>query len=83
MNKIEIKYCVKCRCLLRSTWMTQEILTTFEQEVDELSLLPDTGGFFEIIANGNVIWSRKEMGRFPEISEFKQCVEILLHQIKI
>ena len=73
-NKIEIKYCSKCRWLLRSTWMAQEILTTFEEEVNELSLLPGTGGIFEIIANGRVIWSRKEMGRFPEIIELKQCV---------
>ena len=74
MNKVEIKYCCKCRWLLRSTWMAQEILTTFEDEVSELSLQPGTGGIFEIIANGKVIWSRKESGRFPEISELKQCV---------
>lgn len=74
MNKIEIKYCSKCRWLLRSTWMAQEILTTFEDEVDELSLQPGTGGIFEIIANSDVIWSRKAMGRFPEIAELKQCV---------
>jgi selenoprotein W-related protein len=55
MNKIEIKYCSKCRWLLRSTWMAQETLSTFEQQVDELSLLPATGGIFKIIANGNVI----------------------------
>ena len=36
MNKIEIKYCAQCRWLMRSTWMAQEILTTFDQEVDEL-----------------------------------------------
>ena len=35
MNKIEIKYCSKCRWLLRSSWMAQEILSTFEEEVDE------------------------------------------------
>jgi selenoprotein W-related protein len=74
MNKIEIRYCSKCRWLLRSTWMAHEILSTFEQEVDELSLLPGSGGFFEIMANGNVIWSRKDMGRFPEITKLKQCV---------
>ncbi|WP_428801708.1 MULTISPECIES: SelT/SelW/SelH family protein [Vibrio] len=74
MNKIEIKYCSKCRWLLRSTWMAQEILTTFEEEVGELSLLPGTGGIFEVIANGNVIWSRKDMGRFPEVTELKQSV---------
>ncbi|MGF1694479.1 SelT/SelW/SelH family protein [Vibrio kyushuensis] len=54
--------------------MAQEILTTFEEEVGELSLLPGTGGIFEVIANGNVIWSRKDMGRFPEVTELKQSV---------
>jgi selenoprotein W-related protein len=39
-----------------------------------LSLLPATGGIFKIIANGNVIWSRKDMGRFPEVTELKRGV---------
>ncbi len=59
---------------MRSTWMAQEILTTFDGEVDELSLLPGTGGIFEIFANGTLIWSRKDMGGFPEITELKQLV---------
>ncbi len=74
INKIEIKYCAQCRWLMRSTWMAQELLSTFDQEIDELSLLPGTGGVFEIIANGSLIWSRKNIGRFPEITELKQCV---------
>jgi len=73
-NKIEIKYCSQCRWLMRSAWMAQELLTTFEGDIDELTLLPSTGGIFEIIANGKLIWSRKAEGRFPEISELKQCV---------
>ncbi|WP_281558386.1 SelT/SelW/SelH family protein [Thalassomonas sp. RHCl1] len=73
-NKVEIKYCSQCRWLMRSSWMAQEILTTFDQEVTELSLQPGTGGIFEVIANGQVIWSRKEAGRFPEITELKQLV---------
>ena len=54
--------------------MAQEVLSTFEDEVDELSLLPRTGGIFEIIVNGQLIWSRKEMGGFPEIAELKKLV---------
>jgi len=45
-NKIEIKFCSQCRWLLRSSWMAQEILSTFDGEVDELSLQPGTGGDF-------------------------------------
>lgn len=74
MNKIEIRYCSKCRWLARSTWMAQELLTTFDGDIDELSLLPGSGGLFEIFANGKLIWSRKEMGRFPEITELKTSI---------
>jgi len=59
---------------MRSTWMAQELLTTFDGDIDELSLQPGAGGIFEIIANGRLIWSRKDMGRFPDIPELKQCV---------
>jgi selenoprotein W-related protein len=73
-NRIEIHYCTQCRWLLRSTWMAQELLTTFDQEITELTLRPGTGGVFEVRVNGNQVWSRKEAGRFPEITELKQLV---------
>lgn len=59
---------------MRSAWMAQELLTTFEQEISELTLKPGTGGIFEVVANGVVVWSRKAEGRFPEITELKQVV---------
>lgn len=73
-NRVEIRYCTQCRWLLRAAWMAQELLSTFEQELNELALQPDTGGIFEVSANGTVVWSRKEQGRFPEITELKQRV---------
>ena len=73
-NKVIIKYCPKCRWLLRSTWMAQELLTTFEDEISELSLQPDDIGVFEVIANDHEVWNRKETKRFPEITELKQLV---------
>jgi selenoprotein W-related protein len=78
MNKVHIKYCSQCRWLARSTWMAQELLTTFDGEIDELSLLPSTGGIFEIVANGSLIWSRKGEGRFPEITELKILVRDII-----
>ena len=77
-NKIEIKYCTKCRWLMRSAWMAQELLSTFESELDEASLQPGEGGIFEIFANSELIWSRKAMGRFPEITELKQLVRNII-----
>ncbi len=54
--------------------MAQELLTTFDGELTELSLQPGSGGIFEVIANGERVWSRQEEGRFPDITELKQRV---------
>ncbi|MGH8560798.1 MAG: SelT/SelW/SelH family protein, partial [Nevskiales bacterium] len=64
----------QCRWLLRAAWMAQELLSTFEQEIGELTLRPGSGGVFDIRANDVLIWSRKAQGRFPEIAELKQLV---------
>lgn len=72
--RVEIRYCTQCRWLLRTAWMAQELLTTFEQELGEIALVPGTGGIFEVHVQGELVWSRKAEGRFPEIKELKQRV---------
>jgi len=55
--------------------MAQELLTTFAEEIGSLALTPDaSGGFFEVRVDGEIVWSRKEQGRFPDIKELKQLV---------
>ena len=55
--------------------MAQELLTTFAEELGSVTLTPDrTGGVFEVRVDDEVIWSRKDRGRFPEIKEIKQLV---------
>lgn len=73
-NTIQIHYCTQCRWLMRSSWMAQELLTTFDQEITELILKPGTGGIFEITANNIIVWSRKKDNGFPEITELKRRV---------
>lgn len=73
-NRVEIRYCHQCRWMLRSGWMAQELLTTFEEELGEVALCPGTGGIFEIRVNDELVWSRAESGRFPDIKELKQLV---------
>jgi len=76
MNKhqVEIEYCTQCRWLLRAAWITQELLTTFENDLKAVSLMPGTGGIFEVRLNSEVIFSRKTEGRFPESKELKQLI---------
>lgn len=72
--RVSITYCTQCRWLLRAAWLAQELLTTFEQELGEVALRPGTGGVFEIQVGNELIWSRKQEGRFPEAKEVKQRV---------
>lgn len=72
--KVTISYCTGCRWLLRSAWIAQELLTTFEEELEEVALAPGSGGVFEIRIDSKVIWSRANEGRFRQIKELKQRV---------
>jgi len=74
LPKIEIEYCTQCRWMLRAVWMAQELLTTFETEIGGVTLIPGTGGIFEVRSADGVLWSRKAEGRFPDIKELKQRV---------
>jgi selenoprotein W-related protein len=72
---IEITYCRLCGWGLRAGWMAQELLTTFAEELGSVTLTPDvTGGVFEVRVDNDLIWSRKEKGRLPDIKELKRLV---------
>lgn len=73
-GRVEIEYCTQCRWLLRAAWLAQELLTTFEAELGEVALVPGTGGVFEVRLDGQTLFSRRAMRRFPESKELKQLV---------
>ncbi len=77
--KITIEYCPKCGWLLRSAWLAQELLTTFTDEILEVSLKPsEIGGNFEITINDKVIFNRKTEGHFPDVKEIKSLVRDII-----
>lgn len=72
---ITIEYCPKCHWLLRSAYIAQELLTTFENELKGVTLAPaEEAGQFLISIDGSKIFDRKDYGGFPEIKELKQIV---------
>ena len=72
--RVEIEYCTGCRWLLRAGWTAQELLTTFEAELGAVTLIPGSGGVFDVRVGGQTVWSRKDQGCFPELKELKQIV---------
>ncbi|THT97952.1 SelT/SelW/SelH family protein [Lampropedia puyangensis] len=72
--RITIRYCTLCQWLLRAGWMAQELLSTFGTDVQEVALLPDTGGIFQIYCDETLIWDRATDGGFPDVKTLKQRV---------
>jgi selenoprotein W-related protein len=72
--RVEIEYCSQCRFILRASWLAQELLMTFGDELGEVALVPGTGGIFEVRLNGDRLWNKKDAGRFPEPKEVKQLI---------
>jgi selenoprotein W-related protein len=60
--------------MMRAAWVAQELLTTFQDEIGEIALIPSSGGIFEIRADSELAWGLKNEGRFPEPKELKQRV---------
>lgn len=71
---IEIEYCTQCGFLLRAGWMAQELLNTFGDDLGQVALVPGHGGVFVVRLDGEVIFDRRDGGRFPESKELKQLV---------
>lgn len=74
IEMVEIRYCAGCGWLARSAWMAQELLSTFGEDIGGVSLVPSSGGVFEVRAGGTLVWSRAEAGRFPDAAELKKAV---------
>jgi selenoprotein W-related protein len=64
--------------LSRAVSLTEEILNQYSMQIGEFTLIPDTGGVFELTLDGELIFSKKALGRFPEVGE---VLELLKNRI--
>lgn len=79
LYRVNIIYCPKCGWLLRSAWVAQELLTTFVDELDSVTLSPSkVGGVFDIFLNEKLVFSRCQTKKFPEPKELKQLIRDLI-----
>jgi len=79
-QRISIEYCTGCRWMLRAFWNAQELLTTFEKDLDSVTIVPSSSkGIFVVRLNGeSIVWDRKENSGFPSPPELKQVVRDLV-----
>ena len=72
--RVTIAYCTQCKWLLRAAWMAQELLSTFEADIAEVTLRPGVGGVFRIEVDGDLVWDRVRDGGFPDVKTLKRLI---------
>ena len=70
--------------MLKSFWLAQELLTTFDEDLDAVTVLPSSSkGVFAVKFNGHdLLWDRKEQGGFPSPKGLKQIVRDMVEPDK-
>ena len=49
--------------------MATKLLDKYGEDIQSLSLIPSGGGVFEILKDNSIIFSKKQLGRFPDENE--------------
>jgi selenoprotein W-related protein len=65
--------------MMRSAWIAQELLQTFEGDIDEAVLKPsEVPGIWRIYANDQQVWDRKSERGLPEMKDLKRRVRDII-----
>ena len=75
---VSIEYCTACNFLARAAWMAQELLAALSPHVAGVSIIPGSGGVFDVRLDGDLVFSNKAAGRFPEPREVKDAIRARL-----
>ena len=71
--KVEIKYCTSWGYLPKATSMAA--LLKDKYELEDVNLVPSSGGAFEVSLDGKLIYSKLKTGRFPEEKELTDAID--------
>lgn len=56
--------------------MAQKILERYGNRITAFTLIPSGGGVFEFSIDGQLLFSKKSLGRFPEDEEILKLIDV-------
>lgn len=73
---ITLEYCAPCGYSQRAAALTQDVMANREIEyhIRSWTLIPSSGGCFELTINGETVFSKKAQGRHAEPNE---CLNLI------
>lgn len=78
MVDLEITYCQPCGHQPRAVELVNQLLATYGMSLNKnltVALKPADGGVFDVVLDGQLIFSRKQLGRFPTLDEISKEIE--------
>ncbi len=70
--KVVITYCSKWNYLPRASSLEAELSTNFNAEI---TLNAGTDGVYDVVIDDILVFSKKDVGRFPEEGEIVQIIQ--------
>jgi len=70
--KVSIKYCTSWGYLNQALSLRESLERQFGIKAE---LVKGMGGVFEVSVNDNLLFSKKELGRFPDENEIEDLIE--------
>ena len=78
---ISIEYCTSWGYLKRAVALAENLLNEHKNNINKVIITPSSGGVFEVAVNGESIFSKKELGRFPEENEVEDKIRELVNKM--
>jgi selenoprotein W-related protein len=75
---VAIEYCTVCNFRARAAWLAQELLAAHEGDLASVTLVPARGGVLSVRIDGDLVFSNKDAGRFPEPRDLKDLLRARL-----
>jgi selenoprotein W-related protein len=78
MVDLEITYCQPCGHQPRAVELVNQLLAEYGMPLNKkltVALKPADSGIFDVVLDGQLIFSRKQEGRFPTVDEIKKQIE--------
>lgn len=58
--------------------MVQAVLGKFERYIDDITVIPSSGGVFEVNVGDTLVFSKKELGRHATIDEVLESIDAIV-----
>lgn len=72
---ITVEFCMQWNYAPKAASFAEDVFEDLKTDIEEMKLIPSSGGVFEITVNGEKIFSKWETDQFPDHKEIINKLE--------